>query len=133
MASEKQQGSVPRSNGGAQPDRGLHERVQDVTGRMQDRVDTASQRLHEGYESARQSVARGYERSRGMVAEHPTSSVLIGFGLGFGLGLLLTVLLTEQERERWYERYLPDSLHHLPDRLGDYRLPEAISKHLSRS
>ncbi len=67
-----------------------------------------------------------------MVSEHPTTSVLIGFGVGFGLGLMLTALLTEREEASWYDRYVPDRLRDLGDRVRDIDLPDAISRRFHR-
>jgi hypothetical protein len=50
--------------------------------------------------------------------------VLTGFGIGFGLGLFVTLLLTRRE-PGWFERYAPESIQDLPDRLR--RLPETVA------
>ncbi len=55
-----------------------------------------------------------------IVSERPHTSVMTAFGVGFGLGLLVTLLLTRQE-ESWFERYAPDALQDLPDRLKHAR------------
>jgi hypothetical protein len=41
---------------------------------------------------------------------------MTAFGVGFGLGLLVTLLLSRDE-EGWFERYAPDAIQDLPDRL----------------
>jgi hypothetical protein len=53
---------------------------------------------------------------RRIVSERPYTSIMAGFGFGFGLGLLVTLLLTQRE-EGWFERYAPDAIQDLPDRL----------------
>ena len=53
----------------------------------------------------------------------------VSLGVGLGVGLMLTLLLTERE-ESWYERYMPESLRHLPDRVREMNLAEAIARHL---
>jgi hypothetical protein len=53
---------------------------------------------------------------QGMFSEHPHASVMTAFGIGFGLGLLVTLLLSRDE-ERWFERYAPEAIRDLPDRL----------------
>jgi len=58
-------------------------------------------------------------------SRNPANSVLIGFGLGFGIGLAVTAMLTHRE-ETWAERYLPDSLQDLPDRIRKSGLPDQV-------
>ena len=77
-------------------------------------------RVREGYDTAREEVSRAYEGAEGLVSSHPSSSVLIGFGLGFGLGVLLTTILTRRE-ETWGERYLPDSPR-------DFKVPDRVTR-----
>jgi hypothetical protein len=52
----------------------------------------------------------------GMIADRPGTSLVTAFGVGFGLGLLVTLLLTREE-DGWFERYAPDAIQDLPDRL----------------
>jgi len=82
-------------------------------------------RFREGYEQAREELAHRYRRAEGMMARNPGNSLLVGFGLGFGIGLAVTALLTHRE-ETWAERYLPDSMQDLPDRLRRTRIPKAV-------
>lgn len=77
-------------------------------------VEAVTDRLREGYDSTREEMARRYRRAEGKIARNPTSAVLIGFGVGFGLGLALTAMLARDE-ETWADRYMPDSLRHLPE------------------
>ncbi len=125
MAAENQ-----GQNGGSNP--GVREQVRESAHHLQDE---AARR----YEAARSSIAHEYRQTEGMIARHPTSSVLIGFGVGFGLGVLLTAVLTQRE-ESWYDRYVPDSLSHLPDRVRRMHLadrlrdlPESMASHLPDS
>jgi hypothetical protein len=52
-----------------------------------------------------------------MVSERPHASVMTAFGVGFGLGLIVTVLLSRREEQGWFERYAPEAIQDLPDRL----------------
>jgi hypothetical protein len=63
----------------------------------------------------------------GMVSRLPYTTVLTGFGIGFGFGLFVTLLLTRRE-EGWFERYAPESIQDLPDRLR--RVPEAMASYV---
>lgn len=82
-------------------------------------------RFREGYDQAREELAHRYRRAEGTIARNPGNSVLIGFGLGFGIGLAITALLTQRD-ETWAERYLPDSLQDLPERIRKSRLPGQV-------
>jgi hypothetical protein len=114
-----------RNNGGAaQPQREPRHDQGFVQG-VQQRMEQVSDRLSEGSEAAWDDAAHRYRQAEGIVARHPSSSVLIGFGLGFGLGLALASTLFHRE-ETWAERYLPDSLRELPDRVGKMRLKESV-------
>ncbi len=77
-----------------------------------------------GYEEGWHGEGRGDVNQRGrmsrMVSDRPYTSVLTGFGLGFGLGLFVTLLLTRRE-ESWFERYAPDAIRDMPDRLEHAR------------
>ena len=62
---------------------------------------------------------------------------MTAFGVGFGLGLLVTLLLNREE-ESWFDRYAPDSVHDLPDRLkhAGHKLSDSMSgsfKHAGES
>jgi hypothetical protein len=93
-----------------------------------------------GSDNAREIAAEAYGRARGAMSAHPTSSVLLGFGLGFGVGLLLTEVLRKRE-DTWYARYVPDRMRHMPESLrqiGDSirhipdqlaHLPEAVARY----
>jgi hypothetical protein len=62
-----------------------------------------------------------------LVGRHPYTTVLTGFAIGFGFGLFVTLLLTRRE-ESWFERYAPESIQDLPDRLR--RVPEAVASYV---
>ena len=65
-----------------------------------------------------------------MVEHYPYASLLTSVGLGFGFGLALTLLLPRR-RPSWYEQYVPETMHHLPERLK--QIPEAVSSYLPSS
>ena len=74
---------------------------------------------------------------RGMVADRPGISLMTAFGVGFGLGLLVTLMLSREE-EGWFDRYAPDAIQDLPDRLKQarHRLSDSMSgsfKHAGES
>lgn len=54
------------------------------------------------------------------VSDRPHTSLMTAFGVGFGLGLLVTLLLNREE-ESWFDRYAPDAIQDLPDRLHHVR------------
>ena len=62
-----------------------------------------------------------------VVERHPYTTVLTGFAIGFGFGLFVTLLLTRREAS-WFERYAPESIQDLPDRLR--RVPEAVASYV---
>ena len=66
-----------------------------------------------------------------MISERPGTSLMTAFGVGFGLGLLVTVLLSRREEETWFERYAPDAIQELPDRLK--RVGQKVSDSMSGS
>jgi ElaB/YqjD/DUF883 family membrane-anchored ribosome-binding protein len=129
---EGNRGQKAEAGRGTQAERKLGDRVQDVGQRLRESAGEAERRIQEGYDSARDYAAGAYGRYEDTVAEHPATSVLVGFGLGFGLGLLLTTLLSEREPDPWYSRYMPEAMRNLPDRLGDWNLRGAISERLPR-
>jgi hypothetical protein len=61
-----------------------------------------------------------------VVARYPYPSVLTGFGFGFGFGLVVTLLLNRRE-PTWFERYMPEPIQHLPDRLKG--VPESLGSY----
>jgi hypothetical protein len=65
-----------------------------------------------------------------LVARYPFASLLTGFGCGFGFGLVVTLLLNRRE-PTWFERYAPESMQNLPDRLK--RVPEALTSYIPGS
>ena len=106
-----------------------------------------SRRVHAPYESyseggyAGQSEGSGEYGSRGsdagdsemsgrvgeFVSSNPYSTVMTSLGLGFGLGLFVTLLLSRRE-ETWFDKYAPESMQNLPDRLK--HLPDQLKQHL---
>jgi hypothetical protein len=60
-------------------------------------------------------------RVQQFVSDRPHTSLMTVFGVGFGLGLLVTLLLNRQEEESWFERYAPDAIQDLPERLQHAR------------
>jgi hypothetical protein len=71
---------------------------------------------------------------RRIVSERPHTSVLTAFGLGFGLGLVVTMLLSREE-ESWFERYAPEAIQDLPDRLkhAKLRIASAVPSSLQQA
>ena len=63
----------------------------------------------------------------GIVGRHPYTTVLTGFAIGFGFGLFVTLLLTRRE-EGWFERFAPEAIQDLPDRLR--RIPESVASYV---
>jgi len=98
---------------------GLREQAQEAQGALREGAERVGQRVREGYESVGDAVSSGYRRTEGLVANHPTPSLLIGFGVGFGLGVLFTIAITHRE-EPWWQRdwRMPGSLRHLQDRIA---------------
>jgi hypothetical protein len=79
--------------------------------------------------------AAGWERDEAgaigqIVQRNPLTSVMTGFGLGLGFGLMVTLLLTRREQS-WYERNLPSTIQHLPERLR--RVPESLGSYIPSS
>lgn len=72
---------------------------------------------------------------REMVSGRPHTSLMTAFGVGFGLGLLVTLLLNRGEEESWVERYTPDAMRDLPDRLkhAGHRLSDSMSGSLQHA
>jgi ElaB/YqjD/DUF883 family membrane-anchored ribosome-binding protein len=87
------------------------------------RAGEVSEVARERYDQARELVAHKYRRTEGMIARNPGTSVLLGFGLGVGAGLLLTALFAREE-ETWYDRYVPERLRDVPERLGKLKIKE---------
>ena len=125
MPSQRQNEPQGRHNGGVV--QGAKDQAQAVGQRLQEGASAMKDRAQEGYEAASDEVGHRYRQAEGMIARNPGPSVLVGFGVGFGLGVLLTVLLTRRE-ETWYERYMPDSLRGMPDRLRHGA--ENLSRHM---
>ena len=78
---------------------------------------------------------RSSEKKGGMLGQviqrSPMSSVLTGFGLGFGFGLAVTLLISRRREETWYERTMPETIQHLPERFK--RVPETIASYVPQS
>jgi len=72
---------------------------------------------------------------RGMISGRPHTSLMTAFGVGFGLGLLVTLLLNRDEEESWIERYTPDAIQDLPDRLKhvSHKLSDSMSGSLKHA
>jgi ElaB/YqjD/DUF883 family membrane-anchored ribosome-binding protein len=121
---------------------GLRDRARELGGQVREGAEHVGERVREGFEATRSGVTHRYRRAEGMMARHPGSSVLIGFGVGFGLGVLLSAMMTSNEEESWYGRHVPDSLRDLPDqarrlaRRAGHRLrdvPEAVMQYMPDS
>ncbi len=120
-SSNKNQGRP--ENGGTMSGQ-IHEQGQ----RLQDAAGQVGDRLREGYSAASDAVSEKYRQAGEVVSRNPGSSVMVGFGIGFGLGVLVTLLFRQEEP--WYDRYVPDSLRNVPDRLRHLHIPESISRHM---
>ena len=129
MPNQKHGQAGDRQNGGANQGGGGSGQLQDVAQRIQEGAAQVGERVRDGYGVAREELSHRYRQAEGAIARHPGQSVLVGFGVGFGLGVLLTVLLSRRE-ETWYERYVPDSLRNVPDRLRNIHVPESIARHI---
>ena len=66
-----------------------------------------------------------------MIQRNPMSSVLTGFGLGFGFGLAVTLLISRKREETWFERTMPETIQHLPERFK--RVPESLASYVPAS
>jgi hypothetical protein len=66
-----------------------------------------------------------------LIQRNPMSSVLTGFGLGFGFGLMVTLLISRQRQQTWFERTIPESIQHLPERFK--RVPETWASYVPDS
>lgn len=66
-----------------------------------------------------------------MIQRNPMSSVLAGFGLGFGFGLMVTLLISRQRQQTWFERSVPETIQHLPERFK--RVPESLASYVPAS
>jgi hypothetical protein len=76
------------------------------------------------------------EREKGgrieqLIQRNPMSSVLTGFGLGFGFGLMVTLLISRQRQQTWFERTIPETIQHLPERFK--RVPETWASYVPDS
>ena len=113
-------GQAPANGGQGGAAQGLGERVQAVGEDLRTRAGDVSHAAREHLDEAREHLAHRYRRAEGMMARNPGTSVLLGFGLGVGAGLLLTALFAREE-ETWYDRYLPERLRDVPERLGSMK------------
>jgi len=109
---------------------GARDQMQNVAERIGEGAAQVGDRVREGYDATREELGHRYRQAEGMIARHPGQSVLIGFGVGFGVGVLLTLLLSRREEDSWYDRYMPDSLRNIPDRLRHLHVPESIARHM---
>jgi hypothetical protein len=66
-----------------------------------------------------------------MIQRNPMSSVLTGFGLGLGFGLAVTLLISRRRETTWFERTMPDSIQHFPERFK--RVPESLAAYMPAS
>ena len=70
-----------------------------------------------GREEAGEAEGGAWGEAGSYVSSRPGTSLVTAFGIGFGLGLIVTMLLGRDEEEGWFERYAPDAIQDLPDRL----------------
>jgi hypothetical protein len=70
-----------------------------------------------------------------MISERPHTSVMTAFGVGFGLGLIVTLLLSRNDEESWFERYAPEAIQDLPDRLkhAKHRIASAVPSSIQQA
>jgi hypothetical protein len=93
---------------------------------LQDRGQGRNEGGHEGFEP--ETGLENMENSVvGMVHRNPLGAVMTVFGLGLGFGLGLTLLLPRREQS-WFERNMPDSIQHLPERLR--RVPDSFGTYI---
>ena len=113
-----------------------------------------SRRVHAPYESypgigyaedfgGRQESEGGYRGEGGamsmrgayrMISDRPGTSLMTAFGVGFGLGLFVALLLNRNE-ESWFERYAPDAIQDLPDRLKNagHKMSDSVTGSLKHA
>jgi hypothetical protein len=108
--------------------------LQSGRGRLQGSSGPAG--FEEGGPEQEEQSASGVDRQDSgrieqMIERNPLSAVLTGFGLGLGFGLTVTLLISRQRQQTWWERNLPESLSHLPDRFK--HVPESLTSHLPTS
>ncbi len=78
----------------------------------------------------------GMHSMEDMVARHPVTAVVAGFGVGFGLGVLATLVLCGERRSStssWLARHhLPESMSGSWDQVSSSlkRVPGMIAEHL---
>ena len=92
------------------------------------RITRFQESAENAYEAAGNRVTEAYEGTEQMIRQHPTTSLVVTFGIGFGLGLAATALLMPSPRRRtWAERNLPDWA--TRERLNELlsRVPEKVS------
>ena len=65
-----------------------------------------------------------------IVKRNPIPVVMSAFGLGLGFGLGLALLVTRRQ-PTWFERNVPESFQHLPQRLR--HVPESLGSYLPSS
>jgi len=85
----------------------------------------------EGGESKNERDREEGGRIDQMIQSNPMSSLLSGFGLGFGFGLMVTLLISRRRDQTWFERTMPESIQHLPERFK--RVPETWASYVPAS
>jgi hypothetical protein len=82
-------------------------------------------------ESTNESDRKEGGRIDQMIQRNPMSSVLTGFGLGLGFGLVVTLLISRRRDPTWFERTMPETIQHLPERFR--RVPESLASYVPSS
>ena len=84
-------------------------------------------------ESARNYARQGWNSFSSNVEEHPTSTVLIAFGIGFGISVAVANALSDPPRKsHWYDMQTAEKFgRQVLDSLSG-ALPDALSSRMGR-